>query len=128
MGVFGYQRGICTKIGGVEIWGIELYESPRGTKPVKDFLDSLEDSARDKVYASMELLKEFGVMLGPPHVKKLKGTRLWELRVIGESNVRMFYVVKIGKKFLILHGFLKKSQKTPEKEIEIAEKRLMLTV
>lgn len=101
-----------------------MYEIPRGSKPVEEFLDSLEKAARNKVYASMELLKEFGVGLSFPHVKKLKGTLLWELRIIGRSNVRLFYITIRGKKFLILHGFLKKTHETPKKEMETAEKRL----
>ena len=108
----------------MEKWEVELYESPRGSKPVEEFLDSLEKAARDKVYASVELLKEFGVKLSFPHVKKLRGSLLWELRILGGSSVRMFYIAIKARRLLILHGFLKKTQKTPGKEIETAEKRL----
>lgn len=105
-------------------WKIVFYESRSGNKPVKDFLDGLEGIARNKVYSSLELLKEYGVGLGLPHVKKIVGTSLWELRILGESSTRIFYVARTGQKFLLLHGFKKKTQQTPEKEIKTANKRL----
>ena len=105
-------------------WDIVFYESSRGNKPVEEFLDSLEGVVRNKVYSSLELLKEYGVGLNFPHVKKLVGTSLWELRILGEFSIRIFYVAQTGKKFILLHGFKKKTQKTPENEIKIAEKRL----
>lgn len=105
-------------------WEIIFYESKSRNKPVEEFLDSLEGLIRNKVYSSFELLKEYGVSLGIPHVKKIVGTSLWELRILGESSVRIFYVAKTGQKFYLLHGFKKKTQKTPENEIRIALKRL----
>ncbi len=105
-------------------WEIVFYESRSGNKPVKEFLDSLEGIVRNKVYSSLELLKEYGINLSLPHVKKITGTPLWELRILGESSTRIFYVARAGQKFLLLHGFRKKSQKTPENEIKTAEKRL----
>lgn len=104
-------------------WEIIFYESRSGSKPVEDFLDSLEGLVRNKVYSSFELLKEYGVGLGMPHVKKIVGTPLWELRILGESSIRIFYITKTGQKFFLLHGFKKKSQKTPENELKIALKR-----
>jgi len=108
----------------MEKWRIVFYESSHGNKPIEEFLDSLEGLARNKVYSSLELLKEFGVGLGMPHVKKLVGTPLWELRILGEGSIRIFYIARSGRQFLLLHGFKKKTQKTPEKEITTAEKRL----
>lgn len=72
---------------------------------------------------SIKLLQEFGVRLGVPHIKKLTGTELWELRILGSDSIRIFYIVT-GKNFLLLHGFKKKKNKTPPKEIRIAEDRL----
>jgi len=105
-------------------WEIELNDGSSGAKPVREFLDSLQGFTRAKVYAAMELLKGYGVGLGFPHVKKLAGTQLWELRTAGESKVRVIYVARYGKKFLLLHGFVKKEQKTPRREIAVAEERL----
>ena len=107
-----------------EKWKIELYENARGEKPVEEFFDSLDKKANFKITHAIELLETFGIEGGYPHVKKLTGTNLWEYRILGSDSIRIFYVSMTGKIFLILHGFKKKKQKTPTKEIKIAEERL----
>lgn len=72
----------------------------------------------------MDLLEEHGILLGPPHSKKLTGTPLWELRILGSNNIRIFYIAIVHRKFLLLHGFQKKKQKTDFKEIKTAIARL----
>lgn len=62
--------------------------------------------------------------MGAPHVKKLTGTPFWELRIVGSESVRVLYIAVTGKTFLLLHGFKKKKDKTPLKEIKVAENRL----
>ena len=105
-------------------WKIELYEDAGGRKLVEEFFDSLEAKANLKIVHALELLKAFGLEGGYPHIKKLTGTNLWEYRILGSDNIRMLYVSITGRAFLVLHGFKKKKQKTPIKEIRIAEKRL----
>ncbi len=107
------------------VWEIEFYETSRGDRPVEDFINSLPIEAKSKVVAVVEALKEFGVVLGLPHAKKLAGTDLWELRTGGKSASRILYVAVVGKKFILLHGFLKKTEKTPEGEIGVGLRRLM---
>lgn len=105
-------------------WKIELYESARGKKIVEEFFDSLEVKTMLKIKHAIELLETFGLEGGYPHIKKLTGSSLWEYRILGSDNIRIFYVSMTEKTFLILHGFKKKKQKTPTKEIKIAEERL----
>ncbi len=107
-----------------EKWKVVLYRSPGGDYPVQQFIDSLEIKAQAKVRNTVKLLQEFGIRLGLPHVKKLTGTDLWELRILGSDNLRVVYVAATGKTFILLHGFKKKKDKTPQKEIKIAEARL----
>ena len=67
---------------------------------------------------------EFGANLGLPHTKPID-TGLFELRVKSkEGIVRVFFCTKIGKKIIMLHSFIKKSQKTPKKEIKTAKSRM----
>ncbi|MCK5131212.1 MAG: type II toxin-antitoxin system RelE/ParE family toxin [Candidatus Sabulitectum sp.] len=69
------------------------------------------------------LLIEFGSNLGLPHTKKIE-KELFELLVKGKEGIaRVFFCMKIGRKIIMLHSFIKKSQKTPKKEIEIARGR-----
>ena len=105
-------------------WKILYYKTSQGTDPVHDFIDSLDEKIKAKIIDALDLLEEFGVRLGLPHAKKLTGTPLWELRVVGSGNIRIFYVAVISKTFLLLHGFQKKKQKTNRKEIKIAIFRL----
>jgi len=108
-------------------WSVIFYETARGEKPVEEFIQSLDVKAKDKVARTLDHLEEFGTHLGPPHMKKLSGTSLWELRILGSDSIRIFYVTFTQKTFLLLHGFKKKKQKTPRKEIKIAENRLTET-
>ncbi len=105
-------------------WNIVYYESLSGDIPVYDFIENLSPTAKSKVSNTFDLLAEHGIKLGLPHVKKVTGTKLWELRILGGDSIRVFYVATSGRTFLMLHGFIKKSQKAPKKEIKIAIARL----
>lgn len=107
-----------------EQWKVLLYSTQQGDKPVNEFIRSLELKAQTKVYNALELLKSYGVSVGSSHIKKLTGTELWELRILGSYSIRILYITITGKTFLLLHGFKKKKDKTPPKEIRIAEDRL----
>ena len=108
-----------------EQWKILLYQTLQGDSPVKEFIDNLEQRAQAKVYDAINLLRNFGIRLGSPHIKKVTGTQMWELRILGTDSIRVLYIAITGKTFLILHGFKKKKDKTPPKEIRTAEERLV---
>lgn len=105
-------------------WNIIYYESSSGDIPVFDFIERLNPVAKSKVSNTFDLLAEYGVKLGRPHIKKVEGTDLWELRILGRDSIRIFYIATSGRVFLMLHGFIKKSQKAPKKEIKVALSRL----
>lgn len=107
-------------------WNILYYqEAYQQTSPVYDFIESLNDRAQAKVSNTFDLLSMYGMKLGLPHVKKIRGTDLWELRILGNDNIRIFYIAVSGSAFLLLHGFVKKKQKTDKKEIDTAVNRLL---
>ncbi len=71
-----------------------------------------------------DLMLEFGSNLGMPHTKVIE-SGLFELRVKGKEGIaRVFYCTKIGKRIVMLHVFIKKTQKTPKKEIKLAMQRM----
>ena len=71
----------------------------------------------------MEQLRLRNVLAREPLVKHLEGP-LWELREESQTNIyRIIYVFHTGRRIVFLHGFQKKSQKTPRREIEIAAAR-----
>ena len=67
---------------------------------------------------------EFGANLGMPHTESLNDG-LFELRVKGKEGIaRVFYCTLAGQRIIMLHGFIKKSQKIPPKELKLARERL----
>lgn len=100
------------------------YQDNRGKCEVKDFIHSLSDVPKDKVFRAIKPLSEFGLGTHLLNTKKLVGTPLWEVRVLGKDSIRIFFAVIVKSTVLILHGFIKKSQKTPSREINLALKRL----
>ena len=71
-----------------------------------------------------EMIEEFGPALGIPYTKALKDG-LFEIRAKGKEGIgRSFLCTVEGKEVIILHSFVKKSQKIPKKEIKTARKRL----
>lgn len=76
-------------------------------------------------YAKLiELLTEHGPSLRLPHPRAF-GDGLFELRPRGRSGIgRVFYCFLVGKRVVVLHAFIKKSQQTPDSELKLARKRL----
>ena len=70
------------------------------------------------------MLEKFGLELKEPYVKHLEN-KLYEVRVKDQQGIyRIIYFAHTGKKFVLLHGFVKKTQKTPKKELELAKLRM----
>lgn len=110
-----------------EPWTVEFYEEPGGYRPVDMFIRSLRTNPklRAKVFRSMELLEEFGTGLPMPHSRPMTGYDFRELRVQLASDIaRVFYVAAPDRRMVLLHGFVKKTQRTPRAELEIAQQRL----
>ena len=105
-------------------WEIIYYETSQGNSPVFEFIQNLDPKIKSKVIGVMDLLKELGTLVGPPHSKKVTSTPLWEIRILGSDNIRIFYVAIVNRRFLLLHAFLKKKQKIDKKDIRTALDRL----
>ena len=89
---------------------------------VEKFITKLEEKTIAKVLRTVDLLEQFGNKLGLPHSKKVR-TSLFKLCIRGQQEVRIFYIFKKGE-IILLHGFIKKSQKTPSKELKQALKKM----
>ena len=71
-----------------------------------------------------ERMEVFGPDLGMPHTRAM-GDGLFELRLKAAEGIgRVFYCTLIGKRIVFLHQFLKKTDKTPPKELKIARQRI----
>ena len=99
---------------------VEFYETPDGKTPVEDFLMSLDIKMRTKVIHLMELLEEKGTSMREPYTKPLEDG-IFELRCkLGTDLTRALFFFYHGGKIVITNGFVKKTQKTPKKEIRLA--------
>lgn len=100
------------------------YTTSQEENPTEKFLDSLEKQDKAKIIRILRYVEIYGLITVLPHVKKLTGTPLWEIRVLGKSNIRVLYITIQENSILLIHGFLKKKQKTPIREMEIALRRV----
>lgn len=101
-----------------------FYLTSSGKNIVKDYLDDQDIRNKKNCLSTIEYLKKYGFELSSKFVKKIKGEkRLWELRVSGKKEHRFFFTQISNHNFVIVHAFLKKTNKTPKKEIELSVKR-----
>lgn len=101
---------------------VMLYETSNGDCPVQDFLDSLDDKMAAKMYGMIKLLEEYGPALRRPYSEHLQNG-IFELRAKVSSNItRVLYFFYVNKKIILTNGFVKKTQKTPKKELLTAMK------
>jgi len=108
---------------------VHFYEDKRERQPVKDLLIALRDEAQkskdariqyQKILAYIRSLEEYGTRIGEPTVKHVDGD-LWELRPMAH---RIFFFYWRDNKFILLHHFVKKTNKTPPKEIKRAQRNM----
>ena len=104
----------------MEGYETELYEKLDGICPVAEFFESLEPKMWAKVARNIDLLALHNITLREPLVKPVEDG-IFELRTqIGNNITRVFYFFFTGKKIVLTNGFIKKTQKTPRKYIEVA--------
>ena len=109
------------------MYQVLYYTDKNGKNPVKDYLEKLaSENSKDsrikasKIYACITHLEKFGPNAKEPHAKHLKNN-IWELRPLRN---RILYAAWTNNRFVLLHIFMKDTQKTPRREIEQAERNL----
>lgn len=102
---------------------IKFFKNTLGKCPVEDFLDSLPGKQAQKIAWVMQLIEEIE-KIPEQYFKKLKATDdIWEIRAqMGSNTFRILGFFDLNN-FIATNGFCKKSQKTPNREIILAEKR-----
>lgn len=104
------------------MFDLEFYSLPNGRKPVEEFLNSLPVKMRIKAIDSLDLLEEYGNQLRMPYSKAIKDG-IFELRIKFSGDIsRIFYFFYVGNRIVVTNGFVKKTQKTPQAELEKAQK------
>lgn len=107
--------------------GIYFYKDRNGNEPVYEYLKDLtsRDDKNSRINANkiaeyIKILQEYGTQAGEPYIKHLDGD-IWELRPLRN---RVLFVAWMNGSFVLLHHFMKKTQKTPVREIEKAKREL----
>ena len=92
-------------------------------------VEALPADMRARLSHIAKLIEEMGLEhVGEPHVKHLEG-RLWEMRLTGKSGIsRALYIAVTGRRVVIVRVFVKKTQKTPRHEIELALSRARMLI
>jgi phage-related protein len=105
-------------------WGVVFYRDVNGRVPVDEWIHTLPAQESGRVLKSIGLLASYGVRLGMPHTRHLRG-KVWELRIAaGRKHYRVLYAPLAAHKFILLHAFAKKTDKTPSQDLAMAERRL----
>jgi phage-related protein len=100
---------------------ILFYSKADGTKPVKEFILLLQPKMRAKILRIINMLESNGTKLREPYSKHLDDG-IFEIRAqVGSDITRILYFFVVGKKIILTHGFIKKTQKAPASEINRAK-------
>jgi phage-related protein len=97
-------------------WEVVLYSGKDGRDSVINEIDDFGENNAAKVFRVIELLKTYGHTVLETHIKHIE-------RKIKIDKYRVLYFLYENQHYILIRAFMKKTQKTPEKEIEIAEKR-----
>ncbi|TGN38216.1 type II toxin-antitoxin system RelE/ParE family toxin [Marinobacter confluentis] len=99
-------------------WEIELYGK------VDEDLADMPPKIQARMLRLMDLMEKHGANLGAPHTKPL-GDELFEIRAKAKEGIgRGIFCYMEGRRIVVLHVFVKKDQKTPKKDLELAKERL----
>ncbi len=99
-----------------------FYQLPSGREPVRDWLKALPDDDRKIIGEDIKDV-EFSWPIGMPLVRAL-GKGLWEVRSdITQGRIARVLFCIHDERMVLLHGFVKKTQKTPDADLELATKR-----
>lgn len=110
-------------MGGQQEWSVVFYRDEHGASPVLEFLHGLDAEAQASIGWAIEQLRVRNVRAREPLARHLED-KLWELRRESKTNIyRLLYFFFTGRRIVFVHGFQKKTQKTPRQEIAIAHDR-----
>ncbi|MBR0282780.1 MAG: type II toxin-antitoxin system RelE/ParE family toxin [Oscillibacter sp.] len=106
----------------MERFKVVFYEKEDGSRPAYDFINTLSDKMRAKIYKAASLLEVEGAQTRMPYSEYLKDG-IFQIRAQQEGNItRVLYFFTVGKLVILTNGFTKKTNRTPSAEIERAKR------
>jgi len=107
------------------LYNVYFYRDQNGNEPVAEYMAELASKKSkdsriklNKIQDYIEVLTKYGTQAGEPYIKHLDG-EIWELRPLRD---RILFVGWVNGSYVLLHHFMKKTQKTPKREIEKAKR------
>jgi phage-related protein len=113
---------ICP-FGYITIMKIEYYTTSSGRKPVVDYIRMQPKIDKAGLIEALDMIETYGFNAPRVNFRHIRG-KLWEIKIERNLSHRIFYVSVDKDEIVLLHGYLKKSQKAPDNEIKLAEKRM----
>lgn len=105
-------------------YSVKFYANGNGRSPVADFVNKLNAKEKATFMRLVELHKEFGVQLGQPHTRQVRG-KVWELKMRHAKRAfRFFFFINDKHEIIYLHAIVKGRTSLPNKDIEIATRRM----
>lgn len=105
-------------------WALVFYETAEGNRPAEVWLRGQGPKVQARFARIFDLLEEHGTSVREPYIAHLRG-KIWEVRVEhAKVQRRVLYFAAPERKFVLLHGFVKKTQRTPSREIGVADQRM----
>jgi phage-related protein len=100
---------------------LNYWRNPSGKAPVEQYIDGIDNKEeKAELLSTLKGIQEYGTDAVGVEFRQIEG-KLWELKI---RTHRIFYVVLKGNEMVLLHAYLKKTPKTPLKEIHTAKQRL----
>jgi len=104
------------------ILSVKFFATEAGSEPVREWLKDLSAQDRTPIGEDIKTV-QFGWPLGMPLVDHIEGD-IWEVRIKLDNRIARVLFVIVNKTMILLHGFIKKDQKTPKPELDLAKQRL----
>lgn len=101
---------------------VVFYATENGNEPVREWLRALQKNDKKSIGEDIKTV-QFGWPIGMPVVRKL-GSSLWEIRTTLEQGIARVVFTVFQNEIVLLHGFIKKSQKMPKEDLDLAKKRM----
>jgi len=110
------------KSEGKKGFDVVFFETASGKQPVREYIKGLSKEDQKEVGADIRVVQD-NFPMGLPLVRKLK-PELWEIRSFIKDGINRVFFTFFNKQIILLHAIVKKMQKTPLKEIDVAIERL----